>query len=185
MHIKLKSKITKFRNRLLGELSTEEYIKMGMKIGKNFKKMQGCMMDISHCFLIEIGDNVTFAPKVQLIAHDASTYNDLGYTKIGKITIGNNVFIGANSTVLPNVSIGNDVIIGAGSVVTKNIPDNSVAAGNPAKVITTKSEYLHKNAELMKTSPLFDENWTMRKNITDNQKQIMKNKLGNGIGFVQ
>jgi len=45
----------------------------GMKIGKNFKRMQGCAFDISHCWHIEIGDDVTLAPRVQILAHDAST----------------------------------------------------------------------------------------------------------------
>ena len=53
----------------------------------------------------------------------------------GGIFIGNNVWIGANCCILPNVHIGDNCVIGAGSVVTKDIPSNSVAAGNPAKVI--------------------------------------------------
>jgi maltose O-acetyltransferase len=57
----------------------------------------------------------------------------LNYTKIGLVKIGDNVFIGAGSIILPNVKIGNNVIIGAGSIVTKDVPDNSLVAGNPAK----------------------------------------------------
>ncbi|MDG1398178.1 MAG: DapH/DapD/GlmU-related protein [Polaribacter sp.] len=55
--------------------------------------------------------------------------------------MGNNVWIGANSTVLPEVVIGNNVVIGANSLVNKDIPDNSVAVGNPCKVIKTKGAY--------------------------------------------
>jgi len=51
------------------------------------------------------------------------------------VTIGNNVWIGGNVTILPGVTIGDNCTIGAGSVVTRDIPDNSVAAGNPARVI--------------------------------------------------
>ena len=51
------------------------------------------------------------------------------------VTIGNDVWIGANVTILPGVTIGNNVIIAAGAVVTKNIPDNVIAGGVPAKVI--------------------------------------------------
>lgn len=53
----------------------------------------------------------------------------------GKVTIGKNVFIGMNSTILKGVSIGNNVIIGANSLVNKNIPDNVVVAGNPCRII--------------------------------------------------
>lgn len=57
--------------------------------------------------------------------------------KVSPVRIGNNVFIGMDSIVLKGVSIGDNSIIGAGSVVTRSIPKNSVAAGNPAKIIST------------------------------------------------
>ncbi len=56
------------------------------------------------------------------------------------MTIGDNVWIGGSSTVLPGVTIGNNVVIGAGSVVTKDVPDNVIAAGNPCRVIRTITE---------------------------------------------
>ena len=64
--------------------------------------------------------------------------------KISLVRIGNNVFIGAKTTVLPNVKIGNNVVIGAGSIVTNDIPDNSLAVGNPARVIGSTDDYLKK-----------------------------------------
>ena len=57
------------------------------------------------------------------------------------IVVGNNVFIGSNTTILPGITIGNNVVIGASSVVTKNIPDNVVAAGIPARIIRSLQEY--------------------------------------------
>ena len=65
--------------------------------------------------------------------------------KQGLITIGDNVFIGSNSTILYDVTIGNNVIIGAGSVVTKDIPDGVVAAGVPARVIGKFDDYRMKS----------------------------------------
>lgn len=62
----------------------------------------------------------------------------------GEITIGNNVFIGANSTILYDVTIGDNVIIGAGSLVNKDIPSGVVAAGIPAKVIGNFNDYRKK-----------------------------------------
>ena len=61
-----------------------------------------------------------------------------------KIKIGNNVFIGANTTLLYDISIGDNVIIGAGSVVTKDIPDGVVAAGVPCKVIGKYDDFKEK-----------------------------------------
>ena len=64
--------------------------------------------------------------------------------KIGCIEIGDNVFIGSNTTVLYNVKIGSNVIIGAGSLVNKDIPDNSVAVGTPARVIGSFDDFVEK-----------------------------------------
>lgn len=61
----------------------------------------------------------------------------------GTITIGNNVFVGAESTILYDVTIGDNVIIGAGSLVNKDIPSGSVAAGVPCKVIGKFEDYMN------------------------------------------
>lgn len=127
----------------------EKLYKRGLKVGKNFRRMGGVIIDPTHCYHITIGDNVTLAPRVHILAHDASTFIFMGKTRAANVRIGNNVFIGASAIVLPGVTIGNRVVIGAGSVVTKNIPDNSVAVGNPARVICTVDEYLDKIKEKM------------------------------------
>ena len=94
--------------------------------------------------LIEIGDNFISAPGSFILAHDASLLATYGKYKFGKTIIGNNVFLGVNSVVLPGVKIGSNVVIGAGCVVTKDIPDNSVVAGNPGKVICSIEELYQK-----------------------------------------
>lgn len=107
--------------------------------------------------LIFIGNNVRVASNVSFLTHDV-THNMLnnipeyvegkGYSfqeKKGKIVIGDNVFIGANSTLLYDVTIGSNVIIGAGSVVTKDIPDGTVCAGVPCRVIGKFEDFVEKN----------------------------------------
>jgi acetyltransferase-like isoleucine patch superfamily enzyme len=90
---------------------------------------------------IIFGSNIELGPGVSIISSNHKT-NNLRQHKKGKpITIGNNVWIGTNSTVLPEVSIGDNVIIGANSLVNKDIPSNSVAVGNPCKVIKQKEPY--------------------------------------------
>lgn len=123
----LKHFLKSIRGSLMDEPKLKKLKKNGFKVGENFSMQEKCIIDKSHCWLITIGDNVTLAPRVHILAHDASTKRHLNYTKIGLVNIGNKTFIGAGSIVLPNVSIGNNCIIGAGSVVTKNIADNSVA----------------------------------------------------------
>lgn len=90
---------------------------------------------------IIIGSNVEFASGVKIISANHAQNDFSKHEKTEPITIGNNVLIGANSVVLPSVSIGDNVIIGAGSVVSKNIPSNSIAVGNPCKVIKEKKVY--------------------------------------------
>lgn len=105
----------------------------------------------SEAYLIELGDKVRITAGVTFVNHDGGMWvirnmelNEKA-GKIDKIKIGNNVFIGINSTIMPGVVIGDNVIIGAHSVVTKSIPNNSVAAGAPAKVLCTVEEYYEKN----------------------------------------
>ena len=90
---------------------------------------------------IVFGSNIELGPGVSIISSNHKSDNLRAHEKGKPITIGNNVWIGANSTVLPEVVIGNNVIIGANSLVNKDIPDNSVAVGNPCKVIKTKGAY--------------------------------------------
>lgn len=89
---------------------------------------------------VTIGENVQIAPKVSLttIYPITNYFNDL--ENIGPITIGNKVWIGGNSTILPNVKIGDNSIIAAGSIVDKDVPPNSIVGGNPLRVLKQISE---------------------------------------------
>lgn len=170
--------------RLRGEQTTESLVRMGMKVGKNFGRLNGVILDPSHCWLIEIGDNVTLAPRVHILCHDASTKQFLNYTKIGRVTIGDNVFIGADSVVLPGVTIGSNVIIGANSTVTHDIPAGSVAVGSPARVICTLEEYLAKERARMQHSPCYGEEYTLRQNVPMELRMQQKEALEGKIGYI-
>ncbi len=91
---------------------------------------------------INFGNNIEIGPGSAIVSanHDLDNYSIS--KKNYPITIGNNVWIGANCTILPTVSIGDNVVIGAGSIVTKDIPANTVAFGNPCKVVRVKAPYL-------------------------------------------
>lgn len=120
---------------------------MSIKIGKN-ARFTGKINFGSEPFLISIGNHVTLAHNVTFHTHDGGVWIFREkYPNIniyGKITIGDNVFIGSNVIILPNVNIGDNVVIGAGSVVTKSIESDSVVAGNPARLIRTVNEYEEK-----------------------------------------
>ena len=99
----------------------------------------------SEPYLIEIGNNVTITRGVSFVNHDGGVAlfrkENPGLNVYGKIQVGDNVFIGINSIILPGVSIGDNVVIGAGSLVAQNVPANSVVAGAPAKIIKSFDEY--------------------------------------------
>ncbi len=157
----------------------------GLTVGENFHCLDECIIDPGHVWLITIGDNVTFAPRVHILAHDASTKRALGYTKIGNVNIGDNVFIGANSTVLPGVTIGEGAIIGANSVVTRDVPPETVFSGNPAEFRMTTQEYYDKNRARMETAPVYGIEY-YKPNITEERKAQMKRELSeNRVGFVK
>lgn len=131
--------------------------KGGAEIGENVHIYDGggASIDYEFSHLLKIGNNVTISNSTILL-HDASIKKELKYTKLGKITIGNDVFIGAGSIILPNTNIGNRVIIGAGSVVSKNIPGGSVAVGNPIRIIGTYDAYMKKYKERILSGPRYD-----------------------------
>ena len=137
--------------RIRGEYTTEKLISMGMQVGKNFGRLNGVILDPSHCWLITIGDNV---------------------------------FIGAESVVLPGVTIGSNVIIGANSTVTHDIPDGMVAAGTPARVICTLEEYLNKERARMASAPCYGEEYTLRQNVSMEKRMEQRDALTGRIGYI-
>lgn len=166
------------------EFPTEMLIKRGLKVGRDFNRQQGCFIDPTHCYLIEIGNDVTLSIHVTLMAHDASSKKLLGYTKIGHIYIGDHVFIGANATVLPNVKIGNNAIIGAGSLVTHDVPANTVVAGVPAKVICSTAEYKNKLSSCIHQNNTFGSSYRMDSRFTSDKIAELKRATEGGIAFL-
>lgn len=124
----------------------------GVKIGKNVRFTGKDISFGSEPYLIEIGDHVTITPGVKFQTHDGGVAlfreEFPGLNVFGLIKIGNHVFIGEDAMIMYGVTIGNNVVIGARSVITKDIPDNSVVAGVPGRVIKTLDEY--KKTSLLK-----------------------------------
>ena len=141
---------------MLGNLSTKIYLKWierkGFQHGINFDMEKGANIDSGFCKFISCGDNVTITKDVYILAHDASMKKKLGKTKVGKVSIGNDVFIGAKTVVLSGVHIGDNVIIGANSTVTKSIPSGEVWAGSPARFIMMTEDFLEKHRLNMQKS---------------------------------
>lgn len=115
-------------------------------VGENFYcNFHNVFLDICP---ITIGDNCLFGPNVQLYtaSHPLEPGKRNSGQEFGKpITIGNNVWIGGSSVVIPGVTLGDNVVVAAGAVVTKSFPDNVVVGGNPARIIKTIEEESEKD----------------------------------------
>lgn len=144
------SKICKIYLMVMAKLDPVKYArKVGVNMGEgihiygNAYKMFG-----TEPWAIKLGSHVHITDGVRFVNHDGGTLifrhkiPDLEITK--KISVGDYVYIGNQSIIMPGVKIGNNCVIGAGAVVTRSIPDNSVAVGVPARVIKTSDEYFEK-----------------------------------------
>lgn len=163
--------IGKIYRKLTRKRPLKKAIKNGLKIGFN------CDIDPSVFFgsepyLISIGDNVRLTKNVQFVTHDGGMWvlRNMGVAKdadkFGKITIKNNVNVGWNAVIMPGVTIGNNVVVGLGAIVTKDVPDNSVVAGIPAKIICSIDEYYKKNEKMI--------DYTKNLNQEDKKKYIVE-----------
>lgn len=181
------AKLHYFLDRLRGEVPTSTLVKNGLQVGTGFHRMGECIIDPGHCWHIRIGNNVTLAPRVHILAHDASMRRALGYTRVANVIIGDDVFIGAGSIILPGVSIGNGSIVGAGSCVTKSIPAGEVWAGNPARFITTTQAFLEKHRQALEDDavPKYGEEFTLRQDVPAHMRRKMREETeAAGQGYV-
>lgn len=151
-------KIPELLNDLLGKTGENVWIEppfhcdygWNIEVGDNFfANYNLTILDVGK---VTIGANAQIAPNVSIYTASHPIHPDSrnsGYEYGLPITIGDNVWIGGNSVILPGITIGNNAVIGAGSVVTSDIPDNVIAVGNPCKVIRKITDddriYYHKN----------------------------------------
>ena len=112
-----------------------------IEVGENFfANYNLVILDVGK---VKIGDNAQIAPNVSIYTAGHPIHPDSrnsGYEYGIDITIGDNVWIGGNTCIMPGVTIGNNVVIGGGSVVTKDLPDNVIAVGNPCRIVRKITE---------------------------------------------
>lgn len=159
----------------------DQWRERGVRIGKNFDAPDS-VIDYCFGFLVTIGDNVTLSGTT-VLAHDGSTKKILGYSKVGNVVIGNNVFVGYGSIILPNVRIGNNVIVGAGTIVSKDIPDNVVVVQGKEstyRILCSYDEYVEKNKQKINNLPVSNILFEQR---SSEQQEDWRNLLGSYGGY--
>ncbi|MBA4543011.1 MULTISPECIES: DapH/DapD/GlmU-related protein [Thermoactinomyces] len=107
-----------------------------MEVGEKTAVAFMVMMDILYPEKIRIGRNSIIGYNSTILTHEYL----IDEYRLGEVTIGNHVMIGANTTILPGVTIGDHAVIGAGSVVTRDVPPRAFAAGNPIRLIRVDGE---------------------------------------------
>ena len=176
--------IQNFLSEFIARHRLRRLVRLGLDLGKNVFIGDDVIIDPSFPWLITIMDECTITDRVIILAHDASTKKYINKTKIKSVIIGEKTFIGVGSVILPGVTIGKNVIIGAGSVVTKDIPENSIVAGNPAKIIGNVDTYINIHKANLSKKPSFGPGWTLDTGITDEDKRKMKEQIKNTIGYI-
>jgi len=174
-----------FKAAVRGTETVASMRRRGLTVGENLHKGSGVVIDPDYLWLIHIGDNVAFAPYVQVFAHDDSLVPSLGLRRIAPVVIEDGVFVATRATILPGVRIGKGAAVIAGSVVSSDVPAGAVAGGNPARKFAEVASYMESLGEAIARAPCFGEEWTIRGGITDGMKEEMLQALNEaGEGFV-
>lgn len=139
--------------------SSKSYVKWlrskGVEIGDGvlFRNPYTTRVDVTRPALVKIGENVDINSNFQILTHDwgcfvfRNKYHDFVNSE-GGVDIGSNIYFGTNVIILKGVSIGDNCIIGAGSIVNRSIPANSVATGNPCRVVCSLDEYYERRKQI-------------------------------------
>ena len=167
------------------ELSEKQIVtlrRQGAKIGENVDILSSSIEGGAIASYLKIGNNVTITG-ARILLHDASMKKSTGFTKVGRVEIGDNVFVGIGTIVLPNTRIGSNVIIGRGTVVAKDVPDNVVIAGNPFRVISSYDAFIDKQKKMMEDTVCVDK--TIIELDAEENKEDKERLLSVDVGFVR
>jgi maltose O-acetyltransferase len=172
--------------RVRGYPTVDTLLERGLTLGENVTLTRGVVLDPTFCYLITVGDDTTFGPEVIVLAHDASTKVQIGYTRIARVRIGARVFVGARSVILPGVTIGDDAVIGAGSIVSRDVAAGVVALGAPAREVMRTEEYVARHRPRLNVAPTYPAlGWTHDLSMAPGHATQMSYDLESTDGYVE
>jgi acetyltransferase-like isoleucine patch superfamily enzyme len=152
---RLRERVWDFRLRLYRQ-HIRQLCDRGMKIGRNVVVMDAVRFDHAYPWLIEIEDDCRISHGVRILAHDASSHKDLGVTRLGRVRILHDTFIGERAIILPGVTIGPRAMVAAGSVVSRDFGEGVLVAGNPARIYGQYDEYLARTRDACSSARVVD-----------------------------
>lgn len=160
------------------------------KVGYFHQQGSGCFLQPwnfgTEPYLISLGDNVYIASNVKFVTHDVIALmlrSKLDCKEInermGTISIGSNVFVGSDTTILYDVSIGDNVIVAAGSLVTKSLPSGTVCAGRPARPIGNFDEYVERQLSYSARVPW--KQWEISRQSLEKKQEVFFWEKGQSV----
>jgi maltose O-acetyltransferase len=171
--------------RVRGRLVLSRLVAQGLQLGEGTHISDNIYVDGLHPWLITIEDDVTLAPFVSIITHDASLAHHTGQTRLGCVVIGKRAYIGVGAILLPGTTIGEGSVVGAGAVVHGAIPPASLVTGNPAKVSPLKPAVAWQRASAKRAPTWPREGWTIHSGITEERKRAQREALADAAsGYV-
>ena len=164
-------------NHIRGRQNVESLIAAGLERGERGVILSP-YIDPSRPWLIKIGARVGISAGAKVLTHDDRLQVQTGFTRIARVDIGDRVFVGNGSIVLPGTRIGADSIIAAGTVVSGEIPPGSMVAGHPARVVTTAKRLQAWQLQVTADAPVWPrEGWTLGHGITEERKRSQREAL--------
>ncbi len=160
-------------------------VRRGLTLGRNVYINETATVDLDFLWLISIDDDAVIANHAHIIAHDASTRQFTGFTRIAKVHIGKRVYVGAGAIILPGVTIGDGAVVGAGSVVRRDVEPGAIVIGNPAQMVGSADAFAAKHRARQAGSPSYPSyGFSGYGGVTPENMQRVRRELADGSGYV-
>jgi maltose O-acetyltransferase len=171
--------------RVRGQPSDAWMVRRGLTLGTGAYINETATVDPDFLWLISIDDGAVIANHAHIIAHDASTRQLTGYTRIARVHVGKRAYVGAGAIILPGVTIGDSAVIGAGSVVRRDVDPGTIVVGNPAQVVGTVDEFAAKHQARQEERPRYPSNgFSGYGPVPPENMERARRELADGSGYV-
>ena len=172
-------------SRVRGEPSIDQLAAQGLRVGEAIHVGHSVYIDGLHPWLITIGDHVTLGPYTAIVTHDASLQHHTALTRLGRVDIGDRVYVGVGAIILPGTRIGEDSVVGAGTVVHGDVPAGSLVVGNPGKPQPIKAVVAWQRASAKRAPSWPNEGSSVETGISEGRKREQYEALADcAAGYV-